>query len=138
MPLKLKLSPAIMAVVILMPLVMIVTLFSIPLIQQTQIHVVIDENVIADAWIETPTVSAISTLFKPSKKVGIYSIDIKIEETNETFMLENVPANEYVIIWREALSWTNDGIPPSGTYTIKIDLKKQGLIVHQYTLPVTF
>lgn len=124
-----------------MPAIVLVLLFfifilAIPIFEQTQIYVEVEQDKITNAWTEVNRVPVIAKLIQPSRRTGIYSIEFKISQVEPIvkdwqFTISNVPSGEHAIIWF-------DHAPISGTYSIEIFLKKENIIVGSYILPVSF
>lgn len=110
----------------------VVLLTALPLFEQTNIHVKIEQNHIVDVWVETTSVSFISTVISSSEGIGINTIEITIFETGELFQLARVPAGEYVQVW------VSNGVPQAGTYSINVQLVQSGTVVDNFDLSVTF
>lgn len=110
----------------------VVLTLSLPLMEQTHIHVEIAQNKISDVWVETPRVSLISTIISPSKKIGINTINVTIPKTGESFQLKDIPDGEYVIVW------VNNGVPAKGDYMIEVRLIQNDVIIDTFDLEVSF
>jgi hypothetical protein len=125
-------SPAKIVGIFLISVVAVLVILSIPFVQQTQIHIIVDSKSIVHAWVDTPKVSLLSTVITPIPEVGSYSILINVTETNENFTFRNVQPNKYVAIWR------SNGIPTPGIYNIEIKLLNQTFLIDTYAIQATF
>ena len=110
----------------------VVLMLAFPFIEQTHIHVEVAEGEIVDVWVETPRVPLISTIISPPKKIGVNTINVTIPQTGQSFQVETVPDGEYVIVW------VTNGKPASGTYTIKVILLQNDIIVNTFDLNLSF
>lgn len=107
-------------------------ILSSPLIVQTWIYVSTSGDSITDVFVNTPRVSLISAIIKPSYGVGVYTINVTINETGETFKIENVSSGDFTIVWK------NIGLPSHGSYTVRVQLLRANTITDTFTLPITF
>jgi hypothetical protein len=107
-------------------------ILSSPFIVQTWIYVSTSGDSITDVFVNTPRVSLISAIINPSYGVGVYTINVTINETGETFKIENVSSGDFTIVWK------NIGIPSHGNYTVRVQLLRANTIADTFTLPTTF
>ena len=116
--------------ILLLAMLLTSVILSVPILQETRIHIEISGDIIVNVSVDTQRVPLISKIIQPSYAVGAYTINITILETSEKFSLANVPSGKYTIIWRS-------GIPSSGDYTINVKLTRV-VLRDEYTFHVTF
>lgn len=119
--------PIVLGVMLLITVILI-----IPISVETQIHVLVSVNQIENVWVETPRTPLISKLFVPSHATGVYTINVTVTETQETFLIQNVPEGEYFVVW------VTIGVPSEGIYEIEVRLIKNDIIVHTFETNVSF
>jgi hypothetical protein len=117
---------------LLVSMLIIALILSLPLIVQTRIHISTSGDSITHVSVNTPSVSLISTIINPPYGVGVYTINVTITETSETFKIENVSSGDFTILWKSI------GTPSHGFYTVRVELLRQNTITDTFTLPITF
>jgi len=119
--------PIVLAVMLIVTIILVV-----PIWEETQIHVLLSVDQIDNVWVERPRTPLISRLFHPPYDVGAYTINITVIETNETFLIQNVPQGEYFVVWVAV------GIPSEGMYKIEARLIKNNIVVHIFETNISF
>lgn len=120
--------------IILIGMLTVTIILIIPFIPETDIHVQIGvaDNITA-VWVDTPHKPLISYLFPQSYPLGAYTLYVTITgPDNATIAKVHVPNGEIVLLWQP------NGVPPSGNYTIAVQLFNSQGLKDTFYLKVSF